>query len=73
MAEVIAELCFLQVKQDCHCVHTAELQQPDFCVSPEPLDAVDVSFSMHEFAFGMVDAEVALSDVCQSVVSAPVI
>ena len=44
-----------------------------YCQTPEAFDAVDLDSSFAELIVGMIDAEVAIAEIDQTVVAAPAI
>ena len=50
-----------------------ELRQPDLGEAPEAFDAVDVDGAFGELVAGVIDAEVAIAEIDQTVVATPAI
>lgn len=50
-----------------------ELRKPDLCYAPEAFDSVDVDAASCELVLRMVDAEMAIAQVHQAVVSPPAV
>ena len=53
-------------------IHSSKPSQADFGKSPKPFDTINVSLSIGEFIFSMVDAKMfSISDIDKSIVVTP--
>ena len=73
MAMIVSPFGFLEVEVEGVSGQSLELCQPDLCQTPEAFDAVDLDSSFAELIVGMIDAEVAIAEIDQTVVAAPAI
>ena len=70
MAMIVSPFGFREVEVEGVSGQSLELCQPDLCQTPEAFDAVDLDSSFAELIVGMIDAEVAIAEIDQTVVAA---
>jgi hypothetical protein len=69
-----AEFGFFEMQVEGSCRHAIELGQSSFCIAPEALDSIDVSFSIGELIGTVIDPQMlAKTDIDQSIIASPAI
>ena len=73
MSVIVSPFGFLEMQVEGVSRQALELCQANLGQSPEALDAIDVNVALGELVPGMVDAEVAVTEVDQAIVASPAV
>ena len=69
-----AEFGFFEMQVEGSCRHAIELGQSSFCIAPEALDSINVSFSTGELIGTVIDPQMLVkTDIDQTIIASPAI